>query len=93
MAELWYNTYFHSCIQKTPNEIIYCQPSPVHLPYLAGDSVIAVVDRSLVQRENMITTLKFHLRRAHQRIKLEVDTQRTEREFEIGDWVLLKLQK
>ena len=26
-------------------------------------------------------------------MKLQVDTHRTKREFEIGDWVLLKLQK
>ncbi|CAO2832426.1 unnamed protein product [Amaranthus hypochondriacus] len=71
--------------------ILYSQPCLVHSPYLAADSVIAAVDRSLVQRENMITTLKFHLRRAQERTKLQADTHRTKKEFKIGDWVLKKV--
>ena len=94
LAEWWYNTHFYTSIQKTPYEIVYGQPPPVHLPYLAGDSATATatVDRSLQNREEMISTLKFHLTTAHYRMKIQSDRHRSERSFEIGEWVLLKLQ-
>uniref|UniRef100_A0A803N1M4 Integrase zinc-binding domain-containing protein n=1 Tax=Chenopodium quinoa TaxID=63459 RepID=A0A803N1M4_CHEQI len=36
LAEWWYNTHFHSALQLTPYEVVYNQPPPLHLPYLAG---------------------------------------------------------
>ena len=92
LAEWRYNTHFHSSIQKTPYEVVYVQPPPVHLPYLAGDSSIATIDRSLQSREKMIKFLKFHLTRAQHRMKLQSDSHGSERSFEAGEWVLLKLQ-
>lgn len=85
-------THFHTSIQKTPYEVVYGQPPLVHLPYLAGDSIIATVDRSLQRRKEMIKTLKFHLTRAQHIMKLQCNSHRLERSFEVGDWVLLKLQ-
>uniref|UniRef100_A0A803L706 Integrase catalytic domain-containing protein n=1 Tax=Chenopodium quinoa TaxID=63459 RepID=A0A803L706_CHEQI len=37
LAEWWYNTHFHSALQLTPYEVVYNQPPPLHLPYLAGE--------------------------------------------------------
>lgn len=64
LAEWWYNTHFHSSLQLTPYEVVYNQPPPLHLPYLAGESMVEVVDRCLLKREMMINTLKYHLSRA-----------------------------
>ncbi|XP_021852236.1 uncharacterized protein [Spinacia oleracea] len=64
MVEWWYNTHFESAIQLTPYEVVYNQPPPVYLPYLAGDSPIEVVDRSLHRRKQMLALIKFHLTRA-----------------------------
>ncbi|PWA55521.1 hypothetical protein CTI12_AA426720 [Artemisia annua] len=47
---------------------------------------------SLAAREATIKLLKFHLERSQNRMKAFADTRRTEREFDIGQWVLLKLQ-
>ena len=44
------------------------------------------------ERERMLLILKFHLLRAKNRIKQLVDKHRSERSFDIGDWVFLKLQ-
>ncbi|XP_039004684.1 uncharacterized protein LOC120131872 [Hibiscus syriacus] len=71
----------------TPYQALYAQEPPVHLPYMAGESVVASVDRSLQQQETAIKTLKFHLQRAQQRMKNQADKKRTDREFNIGDWV------
>ncbi|KAL1224617.1 putative mitochondrial protein [Cardamine amara subsp. amara] len=92
LAEWWYNTNFHTAIQMTPYEAVYGQPPPVHLPYLPGESKVAVVSQSLQDRENMLLILKFHLLRAQHRMKQLADQHRTERSFDIGDYVFVKLQ-
>ena len=92
LAEWWYNTTHHTAINATPYEIVYGQKAPVHLPYLPGDSKLEVVDRSLQVREAAIKLLKFHLARAQQRMKLYADRYRSERHFEVGELVYVKLQ-
>lgn len=64
LTEWWYNTNFHSAAHTTSYEVVYCQPPPLHLPYLPGETKVEVVDRSLQKREDMINVLQFHLRRA-----------------------------
>ena len=48
--------------------------------------------KCLEDREKMLLILKFHLLRAQHRMKQLADKHRSERSFEIGDWVFLKLQ-
>lgn len=67
-------------------------PPPLHLPYLAGESKVETVDRSLTAREQTIHILKSNLVKAQHRMKQQADSHRTEREFQVGDWVYLKLQ-
>ncbi|GJS15894.1 retrotransposable element Tf2 [Tanacetum coccineum] len=92
LAELWYNSNFHTTTQSTPFEIVYGIPLPIHVSYLGGLSKVEHVDRNLKAREEAILTVKFHLIRAQNRMKQQAYQRRTERSFEIGDWVLLKLQ-
>lgn len=92
LAEFWYNTNFYTSTQLTPFEAVYGQAPPVHLPYLPGESKVAVVARSLQEREQMVQFLKFHLLRAQHRLKLFADQHRTEKVLEIGDYVYVKLQ-
>lgn len=53
---------------------------------------MAKVDRSLQNREAMKKLLEFHLKRSQERMRQFVDKRRSEREFEVGDLVYLKLQ-
>ncbi|GJY87370.1 retrotransposon-related protein [Tanacetum coccineum] len=53
---------------------------------------VDVVDRTLAARESMILLLQFYLERAQQRMKDVADAKRSDREFDIGQWVYLKLQ-
>nr|GEZ52340.1 hypothetical protein [Tanacetum cinerariifolium] len=50
------------------------------------------VDRILTAREEVIGALKFHLKRTQDRMKVQADKHRSERQFVVGDWVYLKLQ-
>ncbi|GJU82321.1 retrotransposable element Tf2 [Tanacetum coccineum] len=92
IAEFWYNTNNHSSINVSPYEAVYGQTPHLHNPYVAGESVVENVDRSLQARENAIGMLKFHIKRAQDRMKKYADLKRSEREFEVGMWVYLKLQ-
>jgi len=69
LAEWWYNSNWHSAIGVTPYEVVYGQPPSLHIPYVAGDSKVEAVDRSLKAREECIEMLKYHLHRAQQRMK------------------------
>ncbi|KAK9664024.1 hypothetical protein RND81_14G014700 [Saponaria officinalis] len=92
LAEWWFNTHFCTATGFTPYEVIYNQPPPLYLPYLPGESDVVAVDRSLQKRELMISTLRHNLSKAQARMKQLADEHRAEREFEVGDWVWLKLQ-
>ena len=92
LAEYWYNTNFHTSAQTTPFEIVYGQAPNLHLPYLAGSSSVEEVDRTMQAREQAIAMLQFHLKRSQDRMKSMADKHRSERSFEVGMKVYLKLQ-
>lgn len=92
MAEYWYNTNHHSATQATPFEVLYGQAPPLHMPYVPGNSTVESVDRTLQAREQAIQTLKFHLQRAQDRMVNMANKKRTERSFEVGMKVYVKLQ-
>ena len=92
LAEYWYNTNFHTSIQTTPYEVVYGQPPPSPIAYVQGQSHVDAVDRSLSAREAAVRLLKFHLHRAQQKMKINADKHRTERDFDVGQWVYVKLQ-
>lgn len=92
LAEWWYNTNFHSSTHLTPYEVVYGQHPPLHIPYFPQGSIIEAVDRSLQAREETIRLLKHHLLMAQQRMKQQTDKKRSERVFEVGDLVYVKLQ-
>ncbi|GMJ08032.1 hypothetical protein HRI_004472400 [Hibiscus trionum] len=92
LAEWWYNSSYHSAIGTSPFQALYGQEPNSHVPYLAGESVVATVDRSLQQREAAIKMLKFHLKRAQERMKQQADKRRVDCDFQTGDMVFLKLQ-
>nr|GEX01561.1 retrotransposable element Tf2 [Tanacetum cinerariifolium] len=92
LAEYWYNTNFYNSIKTTPFEFLYGQTPLIHTSYVAKDSFVELVDRTLRAREQAITMLKFHLKDAQDRMKTYADKKRSEMEFTIGDLVYLKLQ-
>jgi len=92
LAEFWYNTSHHSSINMSPFEVLYGHP-PRHFG-LSVDSVSASteVDVVLGERATMLSSVRQHLLRAQQRMKHQADKRRSERSFQIGDYVYLKLQ-
>jgi hypothetical protein len=50
------------------------------------------LDELLQERDLMTKLLKVHLERVRQHMKKQDDKDQTERVFQMGDWVYLKLQ-
>uniref|UniRef100_A0A8R7Q7P2 Tf2-1-like SH3-like domain-containing protein n=1 Tax=Triticum urartu TaxID=4572 RepID=A0A8R7Q7P2_TRIUA len=92
LAEYWYNTTYHSALEKTPFEVLYGHV-PRHLGIVPSTtSSVADLDAWLQERSEMLQLLHQQLLRAQQRMKSQADTHRSERSFEVGDSVYLKLQ-
>lgn len=76
----------------SPFEALYgVKPNLMHLPQSPGTS-IATVEKFQARREAMNHILKEAISAAQQKYKFYADKNRTEREFQPGEWVFLKLQ-
>jgi hypothetical protein len=92
LVEFWYNTSFHSSINGTPFEVLYD-----HFPHHFGLSASSVsssseVEAFMTEHATMRDSVHQHLLRAQQRMKSQADKRHSERTFNVGDSVYLKLQ-
>ena len=92
LAEWCYNTSFHSTIGQTPYEVVYGKPAPPLAKYIPGTSHIDAVDVSLQTRDVKLQILKSTLESAQRKMKTASDKHRTDKSFDVGDLVLVKLQ-
>lgn len=92
LAEWWYNTSWYSSINTTAFETFYGYPPPFHIPYFPRESKEIIVNTLLCDREESIKLIKFHLTRVQNRMKQLTYKKRTEQNFEVGDWVYMKLK-
>lgn len=92
LAELWYNSSFHSSLGCSPFKALYGhEPRITPIPMLcAGDP--KPLPELLQERDSHMALLKHNLAAAQTRIKQQADKNRSDREFQEGDQVLLKLQ-
>ncbi|KAD5318093.1 hypothetical protein E3N88_18039 [Mikania micrantha] len=89
LAEWWYNTTYHSAIKMSPFQALYGFPPPIHISYIPNDTAVEAVEVLHRDREMMVA-LKDSLQNARNRMKQQADGKRTDRVFQIGDWVYLK---
>ncbi|WOG96017.1 hypothetical protein DCAR_0415347 [Daucus carota subsp. sativus] len=92
MAEWWYNTTPHSAIGMTPYQAIYGRPAPTFNYHQAGSSTNSCVNDFIQQRTEIHKLLKMNLQKAQERMKWFADKHRTERVFDEGDEVFVKLK-
>lgn len=91
-AKWWYNTTFHTALNSTPYEIVY-GAKPRHLPWQNRSYTnISSLETMLSDRQQRWFVLREVLEAAQGRMKSYADIKGSEREFNIGDWVYLKLQ-
>ena len=91
-AEYSYNTSVHSVTQISPFEAVYRVPPPSILSYIPGTSKVQAVDELLRSRTDILQDLRHHLSIARNQMKVQADQHRREVNFDIEDYVYLKLQ-
>jgi hypothetical protein len=92
MAEFWYNSSFHTAIGCSPFKALYqTEPNFGAFPNIAVATDSAASAITLEYQAEM-ELLRAQLLRAQQRMKSYADKHRTERQFVVGEQVLLKLQ-
>lgn len=91
-AEFWHNTSYHVSTNTTPFEVVYGRPPPSIFRCVPGEISCAAVQQDLQDRDEAIKQLKFHLLRAQNNMKTSADKHRRDVQYEVGEWVFLKLR-
>ncbi|WVZ95473.1 hypothetical protein U9M48_041234 [Paspalum notatum var. saurae] len=104
--ETFLRCFVHACPQKWSSWLSVAQyatgRAPFHVLYgrpphqfgISDTTVVAPAELSswLNERQLMTALIKQHLERAKVRMKKQADKGRSEREFQVSEWVFLKLQ-
>jgi hypothetical protein len=92
LAEFWYNSSYHSALKCSPFKALYgYEPVFAASPGVAkeGDQL---VEEWLAERQAYAALLKQKLASAQNRMKIQAGKKWTDREFQVGEFVLVKLQ-
>jgi hypothetical protein len=90
-AKYWYNTSYHTSAHMTPFEALYGRPPPFVHRYEYGSTVVAQMEGSLLECNDMLRVLKDNLVLAQNRMKTKADRHRREQEFGVDDLVFSKV--
>jgi len=91
-AEFWFNTNYNSSTKMTPFKALYGQDPPFLFHGATFSSKVEEVNNLTTDKDLMLDKLKSNLIQAQQRMKHQADKKRREVEFQVGDWVYLKIQ-
>lgn len=92
LAKLWYNCTYHTSLGCSPFKALYGYEANLGTMLPLSDQQDSPAVDFLQEREQHLSLLKQHLAAAQNRIKNQADKKRTDRSFQVGDQVLLKLQ-
>ena len=88
LAIWWYNSTYHMSSKMTPFQALYGYAPPRWKEFIQGDAKVPAVKSQLEEYQKVPQVL----RRAQNRMKQQADQHRTKREFEVADWVFVRLQ-
>jgi hypothetical protein len=92
LAEWWYNTSFHTAKKMTPFMALYGYHPPSITSSLKEKSNVQAMEDHIEHKEQVLQILKDNLTMAQNHMQQQEDQRRSERSFEVGDWVFLRLQ-
>eukprot|EP00253_Pinus_taeda_P024878 PITA_24878 len=76
----------------TPFMALYGYQPPSITSYLRENSKVQAVEHHIEHQQQVLKLLKDNLVLAQHRMKQQADQHRSERSFDVGDWVFLRLQ-
>jgi hypothetical protein len=91
-VEYCYNTSTHSAHNLTPFELVYGRSPPTLLSYVNGTTLVEAVEKILVKRDQLLKEARNRLIQAQNRMTQIYNKHHKEKQFNVGDWVYLKLQ-
>ena len=74
------------------SESLYEYPPPTTREYVINNFKVPAARDYLVTSNEVIHILKSHIKQPRNHMKQQADLKRTDREFEVGDWVFVRLQ-
>ena len=91
-AEFWCNSTFLGTMGTSPFEVVYGRKPPYVIQFIYGEIRVEVLGQELRDRDEDIRQLKIHLLRAQSIIKDQTDKKWSEIQFQLGEWVYVKLK-
>jgi len=76
----------------TPFMALYGYHPPSITSYLREDSKVQALEDHIKLKQQVLQLLKDNLTLVQNRMKQQADQHRSERSFDVGDWVFLRLQ-
>ena len=92
LAELWHNTTYHSAIGTSPFHALYGRQPPTAIDFVRTPQEGTTIPGALADHVAVLQVIKEHLRRTRQRMCNQANQHRTDRTFEPGNWVWVRLQ-
>jgi retron-type reverse transcriptase len=92
LEKWWYNTSFHTTTKMTPFMALYGYHPPSITYSLKENSKVKAVEDHIEHQKQVLQLLKDNLTMAQNHMKQQAYQHRSERSFEVEDWVFLRLQ-
>jgi hypothetical protein len=92
LVEWAYNTSEHTSTKLSSFKAVFGYPSPRLMPFEPGPTKVQAVEDELKSREFILTLIRENLQDAQAQMKHFADQNCTFREFEVGNWVFLRLR-
>lgn len=92
LSEWQYNSTYHTAAKMKPFKSLYGYEPPKLKGLALTNIKVPTVKNHLEENQNIVQVLKQNLINAKNQMKQQADWHRSEREFEEGHWVFVRLQ-
>jgi hypothetical protein len=92
LVEFAYNNSYHSSIGMPPYEALYGRPCRMPLSWDRLEDRVTVGLELIQEMEEQVIQIRQRLKEAHDRQKSYVDAHRTDRSYEVGDQVFIRIR-
>lgn len=92
LVEIAYNNSYHSSIGMPPFEALYDRPYRTLLSWDRLEGRIIVGPKLIQEMEEQVKQIRQRLKEAQDRQKIYPNAHRTNRNYEVGDQVLIRIR-